>query len=230
MAGALSAARRGTLPGVVAVACMGPVARVVLSSLKTQAQIFGRANLIPSPFSFEGYRSLFTQIDVAAYLFNTLIYAFGGTFGLLAVAFLAAYPVASCASRSGAASRCSSAPGSAIPIAGLIVPEFAIMRDIGPVRLADRHGRFYSAMWFPLAFVILRVSLSALPPAIEEAAALDGARYFQLLRYVILPLARQGLAIAAILAGTTLTMALPIVTFVVFQRQVISGLTAGTTK
>lgn len=112
MAGALlGRATRYAFLAIVAVACMGPVARVVLSSLKTQAQIFGRANLIPSPFSFEGYRSLFTQIDVAAYLFNTLIYAFGGTFGLLAVAFLAAYPVASCASRSGAASRCSSAPG-----------------------------------------------------------------------------------------------------------------------
>jgi raffinose/stachyose/melibiose transport system permease protein len=132
---------------------------------------------------------------------------------------------------------------------------------------------FYSAMWFPLAFVILRAFLSGLPPSIEEAAAIDGAGYFQLLRKVVLPLARPGLATAgvlvfinvwndflfnlllapssehqnvqvglalfrgqfrtdvvAILAGTTVMMVIPVITFIVLQRQVIAGLTAGASR
>ena len=56
-------------------------------------------------------------------------------------------------------------------------------------------------MWFPLSFVILRAFLTALPPSLEEAAALDGASYFQLLRRIVIPLSRPGLATAAILAA-----------------------------
>jgi raffinose/stachyose/melibiose transport system permease protein len=265
-------ARAGFL-GLIALACLGPVLWVVLSSFKTQAQIFGRGDLLPSPFSLDGYRALFTQIDVTAYLLNTLLYAAGGTAGALAVAFLAAYPAARLRFPFRRALTLLFSAGLAIPIAGLIVPEFVIMRELGLFDSRAGMVVFYSAMWFPLAFVILRVYLSGLPPSIEEAAALDGARYFQLLRHVILPLARPGLAtagviifinvwndflfnlllapstqhqnvqvglalfrgqfttdIAAILAGTTVMMVIPIATFVLFQRQVIAGLTAGSTK
>ena len=191
----------------------------------------------------------------------------------LAVAFLAAYPAARLRFPFRRALTLLFSAGLAIPIAGLIVPEFVIMRELGLFDSRAGMVVFYSAMWFPLAFVILRVYLSGLPPSIEEAAALDGARYFQLLRHVILPLARPGLAtagviifinvwndflfnlllapstqhqnvqvglalfrgqfttdIAAILAGTTVMMVIPIATFVLFQRQVIAGLTAGSTK
>jgi len=259
--------------GVVAIACLGPPAWVVLSSFKTQSQIFGRGNLLPSPFSLEGYQALFTQIDVAGYLVNTFIYAAGGTIGALGAAFLAAYPVARLRFPFRRSLTVLFTAGLAIPIAGLIVPEFVIMRELGLFDSRAGLVVFYSAMWFPLAFVILRVALSGLPPSIEEAAALDGARYSQLLRLVILPLARPGLAtagviifinvwndflfnlllapsnehqnvqvglalfrgqfttdIAAILAGTTVMMAIPILVFVVFQRQVIWGLSAGASR
>jgi raffinose/stachyose/melibiose transport system permease protein len=258
---------------LVGLACLGPALWVVLSSFKTQAQIFGRGNLIPSPFTVDGYRALFTQIEVFDYLGNTLLYAAAGTAGALAAALLAAYPAARLRFPLRRAITVLFSAGLAIPIAGLIVPEFVIMRELG--LFDSRLGMvvFYSALWFPLAFVILRVFLGGLPPSIEEAAALDGARYFQLLWHVVLPLARPGLAtagvvifiniwndflfnlllapstqhqnvqvglslfrgqfrtdIAAIMAGTTVMMVIPIVVFVVFQRQVIAGLTAGSTK
>jgi len=269
----LGRSSRGVFLALVALACVGPVVWVVLSSFKTQSQIFGRGDLLPSPFSLDGYEALFTQIDVTGYLVNTLLYAGGGTAGALAVALLAAYPVARLRFPFRRAVGLLFSAGLAIPIAGLIVPEFVIMRDLGLFDSRAGMVVFYSAMWFPLAFVILRVYLSGLPPSIEEAAALDGARYFQLLRHVILPLARPGLAtagviifinvwndflfnlllapssehqnvqvglalfrgqfttdIAAILAGTTVMMVIPVAVFVLFQRQVIAGLTAGSSR
>lgn len=265
-------ARYGLLM-LVGLACLGPTVWVVLSSFKTQSQIFGRGNLLPSPFSLDGYRALFTQIDVAAYLVNTLVYAAGGTIGALAVALLAAYPAARMRFPFRRALTVLFSAGLAIPIAGLIVPEFVIMRELGLFDSRAGLVVFYGAMWFPLAFVILRVYLTGLPPSLEEAAALDGARYFQLLRRVVLPLARPGLAtagvvifiniwndflfnlllapstehqnvqvglalfrgqfttdIAAILAGTTVMMVIPVAIFVAFQRQVIEGLTAGASR
>jgi raffinose/stachyose/melibiose transport system permease protein len=269
----LARAARYAFLALVGLACLGPTLWVVLSSFKTQSQIFGRGNLLPSPFSLDGYRALFTQIDVAAYLVNTLVYATGGTLGALAVALLAAYPVARMRFPLRRALTVLFSAGLAIPIAGLIVPEFVIMRELGLFDSRAGLVVFYSAMWFPLAFVILRVYLTGLPPSLDEAAALDGARYFQLLRRVVLPLSRPGLAtagvvifiniwndflfnlllapstehqnvqvglalfrgqfttdIAAILAGTTVMMVIPIAIFVAFQRQVIEGLTAGASR
>jgi len=269
---ATAAVRYGFL-GLVGMACLGPVAWVLMSSFKTQTQIFGSGSLLPRPFSLEGYRSLFTQIDVVGYLLNTLVYATAGTAGALAAGLLAAYPAARMRFPFRRSLIVLFTVGLAIPVTGLIVPEFVIMRDLG--LFDSRFGLivFYSAMWFPLAFVILRAYLTGLPPSIEEAAALDGASYFQLVRRIVIPLARPGLAtagvvvfinvwndflfnlllapstehqnvqvglalfrgqfrtdIAAILAGTTVMMIIPVITFVVLQRHVIAGLTAGASR
>jgi raffinose/stachyose/melibiose transport system permease protein len=264
---------RGAFLTVVGLACLGPVLWVVLSSFKTQAQVFGRGNLLPAPISFAGYKALFTEIDVARYLLNTLIYAGGGTVGALTAGLLAAYPAARMRFPLRSSLTVLFTVALAIPITGLIVPEFVIMRDLHLFDSQVGLVLFYSAMWFPLAFVILRAYLTTLPPSIEEAAALDGASYFQLLGRVIFPLARPGLAtagvlvfinvwndflfnlllapspnnqnvqvslalfrgqfrtdITAILAGTTVMMIIPVLTFVVLQRQVIAGLTAGASR
>jgi raffinose/stachyose/melibiose transport system permease protein len=258
---------------ITLVACLGPVAWVVLSSFKTQTQVFGRGNLIPSPFTLQGYRDLFNQIDLVRYLANTLVYAIGGTLGAVTAGLLAAYPAARMRFPFRQSLTILFSIGLAIPITGLIVPEFVIMRDLGLFDSRVGLVVFYSAMWFPLSFVILRVYLTGLPPSIEEAAALDGASYFQLLRRVILPLARPGMAtagvlvfinvwndflfnlllapsadnqnvqvslalfrgqfttnIAPIIAGTTVLMIIPVITFVVLQRYVIQGLTAGASR
>jgi raffinose/stachyose/melibiose transport system permease protein len=264
---------RGAFLAVVLIACLGPVAWVVLSSFKTQLQVFGRGNLFPSPFSLEGYRDLFTEIDIGKYLGNTVLYAGGGTLGALAAGLLAAYPAARMRFPFRRSLTVLFSAGIAVPITGMIVPEFVIMRDLHLFNSRFGLVVFYSAMWFPLSFVILRAYLTSLPPSIEEAAALDGAGYFQLLRRIVLPLSRPGLVtaavlvfiniwndflfnlllapstdlenvqvglaqfrgqfstnITAILAGTTVMMIIPVITFVVLQRSVITGLTAGATR
>jgi ABC-type glycerol-3-phosphate transport system permease component len=267
------AAARTLFLVVVGIACLGPIAWVVLSSFKTQGQIYGRGNFFPSPFTLQGYKDLFTEIDILRYYLNTVLYAVLGTLGSLVAALLAAYPIARMRFPGRRFLNALFTLGLALPIAGLIVPEFVIMRELGLYDTQLGMIVFYSAMWFPLAFVILRSYLSGLPPTIEEAAALDGAGYFQLIWRIIVPLARPGLAtagvlvfinvwnnflfnlllapspenqnvqvalslfkgqfttdIAAILAGTTLMMVVPVLFFLVLQRQVIAGLTAGAAR
>jgi raffinose/stachyose/melibiose transport system permease protein len=120
---------------------------------------------------------------------------------------------------------------------------------------------------------MLRAFLLSLPTEVEEAAMVEGAGYFTILRRIVVPLARPGLATVAVvvfigiwndfffanlltaspsnenvqlalagfrsafgfnvtgaLAGATLVMLVPIAAFLILQRQVIAGLTAGVTK
>jgi raffinose/stachyose/melibiose transport system permease protein len=250
-----------------------PTAWVMLSSFKTGAQIYSGSKLVPHPFTVQGYRDTFAQIHLHRFVLNSLLYACGGTLGALATALLAAYPTARFRFpfRNGLAAAFSLAL--AIPVVGLATPEFFVVRKLGLFDTKVGLILFYSALFFPLSFVILRAFLLSLPVEVEEAAMVEGAGYFTILRRIVIPLARPGLATVAVvvfigiwnefffanllttsvanenvqlalasfrsafgfnvtgmLAGATLVMLVPIGAFLVLQRQVISGLTAGVAK
>jgi ABC-type glycerol-3-phosphate transport system permease component len=261
------------LLALAALVALVPTAWVMLSSFKTGAQIYSGSKLIPHPFTVQGYRDTFAQIHLHRFVLNSLLYACGGTLGALATALLAAYPTARFRFpfRNGLAAAFSLAL--AIPVVGLATPEFFVVRKLGLFDTKVGLILFYSALFFPLSFVILRAFLLSLPVEVEEAAMVEGAGYFTILRRIVIPLARPGLATVAVvvfigiwnefffanllttsvanenvqlalasfrsafgfnvtgmLAGATLVMLVPIGAFLVLQRQVISGLTAGVTK
>jgi raffinose/stachyose/melibiose transport system permease protein len=262
----------GTL-GILTACALLPTLWVMVSSLKTGDQIFSGSGLIPHPFSFQGYSDAFGQVHLAHYLLNTAIYAGGGSLGALATGLLAAYPMARYRFPGRGVLIASFSLALAIPVVGLATPEFFVVRKLGLFDTRIGFVVFYSALFFPLAFVILRAFLMSLPAELEEAAVVDGAGYFTIIRRIVVPLARPALATAgvivfvsiwnefyfanllsassgtqnaqvalasfrsqfnfnvtAMLAGTTVIMLVPIGMFLVLQRQVIAGLTAGTGK
>jgi raffinose/stachyose/melibiose transport system permease protein len=259
---------------LVTVAALGPTLWVMISSFKTGPQILSpTGSVIPQPFTLQGYRDVFVTIHLQQYLFNTFVYAAGGTAGAVIAGLLAAYPTARLRFPFRNVFTIAFSVALAIPIIGLIVPEFFIMRDLG--LFDSRLGLviFYSAMFFPLSFVIQRAFLASLPYEIEEAAIMDGAGYFTIVRKIVAPLAIPGIATVAslvfifiwneyffaqlltisfdnwniqlalaqfrstferdntgALAGATLAMLVPITLFLLLQRYVIAGLTAGSSR
>jgi ABC-type glycerol-3-phosphate transport system permease component len=257
---------------VLSIIALLPTLWVMTSSFKTGGQIFS-GGLIPSPFTLQGYEDAFSQVDLGGYLVTTALYAVGGSLGALVTALLAAYPMARYDFPSRGVLVATFSLALAIPALGLATPEFFITRKLGLFDTRVGFVIFYSGLFFPLSFVILRAFLVSLPPELEEAAIVDGAGYFTIIRRIVLPLARPALAtvlvvvfigiwnefyfanllsassetqnaqvglaafrgefqfnISAVLAGATVVMIVPIIAFLALQRQVIAGLTAGTTK
>jgi ABC-type sugar transport system, permease component len=258
---------------LLTVLALVPTLWVMVSSFKPGSQIYSGTSLSPHGFTTQGYRDAFTQIHLQDYLLNTLLYSVCGTLGALTTALLAAYPIARFRFpfRNGLAAAFGLAL--AVPVVGLATPEFFIIRKLGLFDTKIGLILFYSALFFPISFVILRAFLLSLPNEVEEAAMVEGAGYFTILRRIVIPLARPGLATVAVivfigiwnefffanlltaspanqnvqlalagfrsafgfnvtgaLAGATLVMLVPIGAFLILQRQVIAGLTAGTTK
>jgi ABC-type glycerol-3-phosphate transport system permease component len=250
-----------------------PTLWVMVSSFKGGDQIFSGSGLIPRPFTFQGYADAFGQVHLTHYLLNTALYAGGGSAGALVTGLLAAYPMARYRFPGRNTLVASFSLALAIPVVGLATPEFFVVRKLDLFDTRIGFVVFYSALFFPLAFVILRAFLVSLPAELEEAAIVDGAGYFTIIRRIVVPLARPALATAgvivfvsiwnefyfanllsassgtqnaqvalasfraqfnfnvtAMLAGTTVIMIVPIAMFLVLQRQVIAGLTAGTGK
>jgi raffinose/stachyose/melibiose transport system permease protein len=183
----------------VTVAALGPVLWVMVSSLKTNPQILSNGGLLPDPLTTAGYRNVFSEVHLQKALLNTFLYALGGTVGAVTTGFLAAYPTCRLPFPGRHFLTVAFSVALAVPIVGLIVPEFFIVRDLG--LLDTRLGLilFYSAMFFPLSFVIQRAFLVSLPYEIEEAAMIDGAGYFTILRRIVAPLAVPGLATVGVL-------------------------------
>ncbi|MBX3029972.1 MAG: carbohydrate ABC transporter permease [Chloroflexi bacterium] len=256
----------------LAVVALGPTLWVVVASFSTMDQIYS-GTVIPRELSLDGYETLFANANLVTAFGNTLLYATMGTLGALASGFLAAYPTVRMRfpGRTGVVYLFSAAL--AVPILALLVPEYFVLSRLGLYDSKLGMVIFYSALFFPLAFVILRAYLSRMPVEIEESARVEGAGYFTILARMVVPLMRPALAtvgiivfisiwneflfnlalapspanenlqimlstfrgqfayeITAMLAGTVVVMAVPVAAFLLLQRQVMNGLTAGAVK
>lgn len=181
------------------VTALAPVLWVMISSFKTNPQILSDGVPLPRPFTLDGYHNVFSEVHLQRSLLNTFIYASGGTLGAVATGFLAAYPTSRLRFPGRRFLTVAFSVALAVPIVGLIVPEFFIARYLGLFDTKVGLVLFYSAMFFPLSFVIQRAFLASLPYEIEEAAIVDGAGYFTILTRIVAPLAIPGLATVAVL-------------------------------
>ncbi|WCB93457.1 Trehalose transport system permease protein SugB [Baekduia alba] len=184
---------------ILSICALLPTVWVMLSSFKTGGQIFAGDGLLPRPFTLRGYADAFGQVHLERYLFNTALYAVFGSLGAVTAALLAAYPTARYRFPGSGALVASFSLALAIPVVGLATPEFFVVRQLGLFDSRIGFIVFYSALFFPLAFVILRAFLVSLPPELEEAAVVDGAGYFTIIRRIVVPVARPALATAGVI-------------------------------
>jgi multiple sugar transport system permease protein len=90
-----------------------------------------------------------------------------------------------------------------IPFPVTIVPLFILFAKLGWI---DTYLPLIVPMWFgaafpgPLYIFLLRQYLKQIPLELTDAARVDGAREWQVLLHVVLPLARPALAVVAIFA------------------------------
>lgn len=178
---------------------IGPVIWTVASSFRSSTDILTDVFGAPVPPTTQGYRDAFQLVDLHINIGNTLLYACAAAVLCPLVALLLAYPCTRLRFPLRNAIVLLVSAGIAVPAISLIVPEFFIMLRLG--LLDTKHGMivFYSALFLPLAFVILRAFLVNIPHEVEEAAAIDGASYFRVLFGVVAPMALPALMTVAIL-------------------------------
>jgi multiple sugar transport system permease protein len=87
-----------------------------------------------------------------------------------------------------------------IPFPVIIVPVFILFAKLGWV---DTFLPLIVPMWLgnPLYIFLLRQYLMQIPQDLTDAARVDGAREWQVLRYIVVPVARPALAVVAIFAA-----------------------------
>lgn len=176
-----------------------PVTWLILASFKTNAEILSGSGFFPEQFRLEGYQDAIEGVAIGQFFLNSFIVSTSSTILVILVASMAAYPLARLLVPWRNTLTLIFALGIVVPVTSLIVPEVFIMRWL---HLNDtKHGLIllYTALYFPLSFVVLRAYFLSLPPEIEEAALIDGANYWTMLFRLIMPLSLPGISTVGVL-------------------------------
>jgi multiple sugar transport system permease protein len=180
---------------VVALAFLLPQAWLVSLSLKDRSAIYAfPPEWIPDNPSLFNYTFALTGTQVPWYLWNSVKIALLATVLTLAAGIPAAYVL----SRERFAGR---DPLMALLLAVqmispvvLLLPLYSLVEGLA---LLDTHAGLvlaYSAIQVPFTIWVLKNFFDAVPPALFEAARLDGATRLHTLRSIALPLVAPGLA------------------------------------
>ncbi|WP_342364244.1 carbohydrate ABC transporter permease [Terrarubrum flagellatum] len=183
---------------VILIWSIGPIALIFVASLTHERDIFAAARTAWRP-TFENFIMLWRKWgDFFAGLTNSLIIAAGATLLAVAVSTLAGFGYSRWRSRF--------LSGSAFALIALrllppIVTTLPLFPVVNALRLNDTHAVLiilYAAFFVSLGTMVMRTFIDQIPRELDEAAAMDGATQFQILRKVILPLCGQGMVAVAI--------------------------------
>jgi len=176
-----------------------PILLVVLSSFKEPGRIF---EVPPSLFftpTLDNYRALWSnRPEFFRALANSFAITIGTTIVTLVAATLAGYVYARYRNRLLSLSAFGLLAVRMLPPIIVTVPLFPVLNAL---RMNDTHLLLillYAAFYVSLGTWIMRSFVAQLPIELEEAAAVDGAGLFQILRRVVLPLVVPGLIAVAI--------------------------------
>ena len=160
-------------------------------------------SLIPSDPTLENYRIAFTENGLVRAAYNSFKVAVATSLLTIVMGLPAAYVLAR---RPGIVTRIGLGwilLSQMFPLILIIIPLFLLLQDL---HLTDTHAGLvlvYNVWALPFVLWMLFSYVRGIPRELEEAAAIDGATRFQILRGIIAPLLAPGIVVTALFAFIT---------------------------
>lgn len=185
----------------VALAILLPLVFMVVTSVKTDEEYAGNKLGIPNDVTFDNLVEVIQDPNLLTWAGNSAIVTAASVAIAVVAALLAAYGLA----RSGASSvRRMLVPVIAliaVPPVILVVPLFSLFADAGLVNRLEGVILIYAGLLTPLAVYLFSNYFETIPVELDDAAVIDGASRFQILRHVFLPLARPAILTVSVVGA-----------------------------
>jgi len=175
-----------------------PIVWTLLTSVKPKGGLTGLAPTFVFAPTFDNYVELFREKQYGVYLLNSLCVAGGATVLSMIVACLAAYSLSRTQLRGRQQIGMWILSLRMLPPISTVVPFYLILSRS---HLLDTYLGLvlvYLSFSLPFAIWMLQGFFAEVPRSIDEAAAADGARPWQILLSFIIPLSRGGIAVTTI--------------------------------
>lgn len=194
---------RGAQIAVITILTVGgffmilPFIWMVLSSLKTDAEILKIPPTIwPETFTLDNFTKLFTEMDFAIYLKNTLIIEFFSFFGLFLNA-MAGYGFAKFKFKGKNKLFYLVLATMMIPGQVTMIPVYLLLNAAGLTNTMT--GIVLPGLVGAFGIFLFRQFMSTISDDLLEAARLDGASEFYIFWRIVIPISRPVLAVQGIL-------------------------------
>lgn len=256
---------------IFALTTITPFLWLLLSSFKTNSEIYANPFGLPAHFDFDNYRTAWSAAHISQNLFNSLIISTFAVAFCLLIGAMAAYVLTRVSPNLFFYSYFTL--GIMIPVHTILIPTFILMKNFHLYNTLYGMIILYAVSNLSLAIFILAGFMKSMPKEIEEAAIMDGCSLPQVFFKIILPLSKPGLATVGILtflncwneylfayvllsknelktitqaiyslqgsyntnygpltAGLVIAIVPVFLIYMIFQEQVIEGMTAGAVK
>lgn len=175
-----------------------PLVVMLLSSFKTNAEIFTSPFALPQSFSLTNLEAVWTGTNFVRYLANSVIVTGAATLVILVTGTMAAYAIARYRFRGNGLVLMFFLSGMTVPLKLAVIPLFIQLDALGLVNSQAGLVLVYVAMGIPSAVFIMTGFLRSLPRELEESARIDGAGELRVMVSIMLPLARPAMVIVTI--------------------------------
>ncbi|WP_380792552.1 carbohydrate ABC transporter permease [Streptomyces albidoflavus] len=171
-----------------------PLYYLLISAFKTNDQIFGSPFSLPTSLSPHNFIEAFTSADLGAAVVNSVLVTALALALTLGLAIPAAFALARSDGRLGAFVERVFSLGFLVPTFAALFPTFLLAASTGLFHTRAFMVLFLPATAMPLSVVILVQFMRTIPREMEEAARMDGASTFAVLRHVYTPMCMPGIA------------------------------------
>lgn len=185
--------------GVVFVVSV-PVVYAVLGGFRTTGQLSDRPVGLPDPWVFDNYREILASDTFWLQLRNSVLVAAITLTVVVPCASMAAFTLARFSFRGREAFYTLFTLGLLFPVTIAVLPLFITVRSVDLLNNPLGVALPQAAFLLPTSIIVLRPFFRAIPPELEEAAAMDGCGPFRFFLRIALPMSRPVLATISVLA------------------------------
>ncbi|MEU9882424.1 carbohydrate ABC transporter permease [Streptomyces phaeochromogenes] len=252
-----------------------PLLWAVMTSFKTDKEIFSSPWALPDSLHFDNWSRAWTEANMSDYFLNTIIVVGFSLLGTMLLGSMAAYVLARFDFPGNRFIYFLFIGGMSFPIILALVPLFYVMQNLALLNTLPGLILVYIGYSLPFTVFFMTAFFRTLPTSVAEAAFVDGASHTRTFFQVMLPMAKPGLISITIFnflgqwnqymlptvlntepdnkvltqglvqlavsqgykgdwsglfAGLVMAMLPVLAAYIVFQRQVVQGLTAGALK
>ena len=177
-----------------------PIIWVILSSFKTNSEIFSNGLSLPSHFGFDGYVQALEIAPILKFFANSLIVATITTILNVFCLAMAGYVFAKKRFRFKNTIFAILSLSMVIPTTALMSPVYNIITKLGLYDTKIALILVYTALNMPISLMVLRSAFASIPTELEEAAYIDGAGKWSAFKHVTLPMIRSSFTVCVFLS------------------------------
>jgi len=171
---------------------------IILTSLKTNRELFSDVWSLPTSIQYQNYVKAWTISRLGLEFRNSVVLVFASVLLILVLCAPAAYVLSRMKFKGGGLLTGIFIAGAGIPLPLLFIPLFGLTAKLHINNTLPGLILIYTTVSIPFTMYLLTGFFRSLPTELEEAARLDGCSEFGVFRRVMLPLASPGLITAAI--------------------------------